>query len=132
LNEKEDTLLLPLDNNEKNDSCNNNNNNRDAKMNTFDLYTKTDLDLIDDDETELQCEWPEPLAGRKLLVEFVQFKLSLNLPVSSIFSSSSSSTAMISNAEQSSNASLSAKLTRPVTACHNRNEAYVNVTKKNK
>jgi hypothetical protein len=73
------------------------------------------------EETELQCEWPEPMVGRKLLVEFVQFKLSLNLPVSSISSS-------ISSTSVSCEQSASGKLARSA-AYSNRsaNDPYVNV-----
>lgn len=37
-----------------------------------------------DEETELQCIWPEHKIGRKILIDFVQFKLNLNLPLSII------------------------------------------------
>ena len=51
--------------------------------NTFELYSpkpECNADLVDE-ETELECIWPEKFVGRKLLIELKQLKFNLNYPV---------------------------------------------------
>lgn len=51
-------------------------------LNPFDLYpAKLESGDLFEEETELQCNWPEPEIGRKLLIDFEHFKLNLNLPL---------------------------------------------------
>ena len=53
-------------------------------LNAFDIYPKIESADFVDEETELECVWPEKSVGRKLLVNFLQFKLNLNLPIISM------------------------------------------------
>lgn len=48
--------------------------------NVFDLFPKDCAELINE-ETELECDWPEADIGRSFLLEFEHFKLNLNLPL---------------------------------------------------
>ena len=48
--------------------------------NLFDLFPKESGELVNE-ETELECDWPEVEIGRRFLLEFEHFKLNLNLPL---------------------------------------------------
>lgn len=48
--------------------------------NLFDLFPRDCAELINE-ETELECDWPEADIGRNFLLEFEHFKLNLNLPL---------------------------------------------------
>ena len=69
LNESDEDLLT----NKNEDSTKN-------QMNLFDLYPRMENDDLIDEETVLESVWPEMAIGRKLLLEFDQFKLNLSLP----------------------------------------------------
>jgi hypothetical protein len=83
INEKEDELFI-----DKNPS---------KPVNLFDLYPKA-TELLDE-ETELDCTWPEKLVGRKLHLDCQSFKLNLNFPQPTSSSTNSSTSSSFINPE---------------------------------
>jgi hypothetical protein len=83
INEKEDELFI-----EKNPN---------KSVNLFDLYPKA-TELLEE-ETELDCTWPEKLVGRKLHLDCQSFKLNLNFPLPASSSTNFSTSSSFTNPE---------------------------------
>ena len=70
-NEKDDELIL-----------------KNEMINPFNMYPKLESQSqMIDEETELECTWPEKSTNRKVLLSCHQFKLSLLLPLISTIDS---------------------------------------------
>jgi hypothetical protein len=76
LNENEEDLLVDKTENSK--AASDALYNQIQQVNTFDLYQKQDTAV--DEETELECVYPEKSNSRKLLLTCVQLKMNLYLP----------------------------------------------------
>ncbi len=75
LNEQEEDLLIDRTDKKKSDDLYN----QIQQINTFDFYQKNDT--VIDEETELECMYPEKSVGQKLLLTCAQFKMNLFLPL---------------------------------------------------
>ncbi len=84
LNENEDDLLLDK-------KCHAQYSKYCEQLNLFDLFMRQETSDLIDEETELECDWPEQRIGRKFLLDFESFNLNISLPLKSELNNASKS-----------------------------------------